>query len=191
MTARTREPELHGTTICSVRHRGRVVLGGDGQVTLGQTVLKSNARKVRRLHHDRVLAGFAGAGADALTLFERFEAKLQSVNGNLKRAAVELSKDWRTDRLLRRLEALLVVADRESSLIVSGTGDVIEPEDGVCAIGSGGNFALAAARALVRHSSLDARGIVEESLRIAAGICVYTNDHLAIEELDGEEAAAG
>src|SRR5262245_27910403 len=188
MTARTREPELHATTILSVRHRSRVVLGGDGQVTLGQTVLKSNARKVRRLHHDRVLAGFAGAGADALTLFERFEAKLQAVNGNLKRAAVELSKDWRTDRLLRRLEALLVVADREASLIVSGTGDVIEPEDGVCAIGSGGNFALAAARALVRHSPLDARGIVEEALRIAAGICVYTNDQLAIEELDAEPA---
>ena len=184
MTARTREPDLHATTILSVRHRGRVVLGGDGQVTLGQTILKANARKIRRLHHDRVLAGFAGAGADALTLFERFEAKLQSVNGNLRRAAVELSKDWRTDRLLRRLEALLVVADRESSLIVSGTGDVIEPEDGVCAIGSGGNFALAAARALVQHSPLDARGIVEEALRIAARICVYTNDNLAIEELE-------
>jgi ATP-dependent HslUV protease subunit HslV len=191
MTARTRELELHGTTILSVRHRGRVVLGGDGQVTIGQTVLKSNARKVRRLHHDRVLAGFAGAGADALTLFERFEAKLQTVNGNLKRAAVELSKDWRTDRLLRRLEALLVVADREASLIVSGTGDVIEPEDGVCAIGSGGNFALAAARALVQHSPLDARGVVEEALRIAARICVYTNDQLAIEEIDAEPATDG
>ena len=184
MTARTREPEIHGTTILSVRHRGRVVLGGDGQVTMGQTVLKSNARKVRRLYHDRVLAGFAGAGAAARALFERFEAKLQSVNGNLRRAAVELSKDWRTDRLLRRLEALLVVADRESSLIVSGTGDVIEPEDGVCAIGSGGNFALAAARALVRHSDLDARGVVEEAMRIAAAICVYTNDQLVLEELD-------
>jgi ATP-dependent HslUV protease subunit HslV len=180
----TRAPELHGTTILAVRHRGGIVLGGDGQVTLGQTVLKSNARKVRRLHHDRVLAGFAGAGADALTLFERFEVKLQAVNGNLRRAAVELSKDWRTDRLLRRLEALLVVADRESSLIVSGTGDVIEPEDGICAIGSGGNFALAAARALARHADLDARRVVEESLRIAAGICVYTNDQLVIEELD-------
>jgi len=189
MTARTREPEIHGTTILSVRHRGRVVLGGDGQVTMGQTVLKSNARKVRRLHHDRVLAGFAGAGADALTLFERFEAKLQSVNGNLRRAAVELSKDWRTDRLLRRLEALLVVADRESSLIVSGTGDVIEPEDGVCAIGSGGNFALAAARALVRHADLDARGVVEEAMRIAAAICVYTNDQLVLEERDAAPGA--
>jgi len=180
----TRAPELHGTTILAVRHRGGVVLGGDGQVTLGQTVLKSNARKLRRLHHDRVLAGFAGAGADALTLFERFEVKLQAFNGNLRRAAVELSKDWRTDRLLRRLEALLVVADRESSLIISGTGDVIEPEDGICAIGSGGNFALAAARALARHADLDARRVVEESLRIAAGICVYTNDQLVIEELD-------
>src|SRR5262252_2640298 len=183
MTARTRELEVHGTTILSVRHRGRVVLGGDGQVTVGQTVLKHNARKVRRLHHDRVLAGFAGAGADALTLFERFEAKLQAVNGNLRRAAVELSKDWRTDRLLRRLEALLVVADRESSLIVSGAGDVIEPADGVCAIGSGGNFALAAARALVQHANLDARTIVESALRVAAGICVYTNDQLVIEDL--------
>jgi len=191
MTARTRELEVHGTTILSVRHRGRVVLGGDGQVTVGQTVLKSNARKVRRLYHDRVLAGFAGAGADALTLFERFEAKLQAVNGNLRRAAVELSKDWRTDRLLRRLEALLVVADRESSLIVSGTGDVIEPEDGVCAIGSGGNFALAAARALVRHADLDARGVVEEAMRIAAAICVYTNDQLVLEEVEAAPATGG
>ena len=179
----TRAPELRSTTILAVRHQGHVVLGGDGQVTLGQTVLKHNARKIRRLYQDRVLAGFAGAGADALTLFERFEAKLQQTNGNLRRAAVELSKDWRTDRLLRRLEALLVVADKESSLIVSGTGDVIEPEDGVCAIGSGGNFALAAARALVRHSTLPTRQIVEESLRIAAAICVYTNDQLSIEEL--------
>jgi len=184
MTARTRVPDLHSTTIVSVRHRGRVVVGGDGQVTLGQTIVKHNARKVRRLYQDRVLAGFAGAGADALSLFERFEAKLGQVNGNLRRAAVELSKDWRTDRLLRRLEALLVVADHESSLIVSGTGDVIEPEDGLCAIGSGGNFALAAARALVKHSNLEARQIVEEALRTAAAICVYTNDQLAIEELD-------
>jgi ATP-dependent HslUV protease subunit HslV len=190
MTARTREPEIHGTTILSVRHRGRVVLGGDGQVTMGQTVLKSNARKVRRLHHDRVLAGFAGAGADALTLFERFEAKLQSVNGNLRRAAVELSKDWRTDRLLRRLEALLVVADRESSLIVSGTGDVIEPEDGVCAIGSGGNFALAAARALLAHTTLDARQIAEAAMRTAAEICIYTNDQLVIEEIAAPAGSA-
>src|SRR5437762_752091 len=155
-----------------------------GQVTIGQTIMKSNARKLRRLYQDRVLAGFAGAGADALTLFERFEAKLQQVSGNLRRAAVDLAKDWRTDRLLRRLEALLVIADRESSLVVSGTGDVIEPEDGLCAIGSGGNFALAAARVLVKHSQLDARQIAEEALRAAAEICVYTNDELVIEELD-------
>jgi len=179
----TRAPELHGTTILSVRHRGHVVLGGDGQVTLGQTVLKSNARKVRRLHHDRVLAGFAGAGADALTLFERFEVKLQAVNGNLRRAAVELSKDWRTDRLLRRLEALLLVADRESSLIVSGTGDVIEPEDGLVAIGSGGPFALAAARALLTHTTLDARTVAVEALGIAGDICIYTNRNIVVEEL--------
>ena len=184
MTARTRGPEVRSTTILSDRHRGRVVMAGDGQVTVGQTIMKRNARKVRRLYQDRVLAGFAGAGADALTLFERFEAKLGQVNGNLRRAAVELAKDWRTDRLLRRLEALLVIADRESSLVVSGTGDVIEPDDGICAIGSGGNFALAAARVLVVHSTLDARQVAEEALRTAAAICVYTNDHLIIEELD-------
>jgi ATP-dependent HslUV protease subunit HslV len=183
MTGRTRGPELRSTTILAVRHAGRVVLGGDGQVTLGQTVMKHNANKVRRLYQDRVLAGFAGAGADAIALFERFEGKLEKVGGNLRRAAVELAKDWRTDRMLRRLEALLVVADRDALLIVSGTGDVIEPEDGIAAIGSGGNFAVAVARALVRHSSLDARGVVEEALRIAAAICVYTNDHLTIEEL--------
>jgi ATP-dependent HslUV protease subunit HslV len=186
MTARTRVPELRSTTILVVRHKGRVVVAGDGQVTVGQTVMKHNAKKVRRLFHERVLAGFAGAGADALTLFERFEKKLGEVNGNLRRAAVELAKDWRTDRLLRRLEALLVVADRESSLVVSGTGDVIEPEDGLCAIGSGGNFALAAARALVRHSALDARHIAEEAMRITADICVYTNDRLTIEEIEAD-----
>ena len=180
----TRAPRIRSTTVIAVRHRGRVVLGADGQVTVGQTVLKHNAKKIRRLHHDRVLAGFAGAGADAITLFERFEAKLDQVGGQLRRAAVELAKDWRTDRLLRRLEALLVVADRESSLVVSGTGDVIEPEDGLCAIGSGGNYALAAARALVRHSTLDARQIAEEAMRVAADICVYTNDRLTIEEIE-------
>jgi ATP-dependent HslUV protease subunit HslV len=180
----TRAPELRSTTILAVRHGGRVVVGGDGQVTVGQTVLKHNARKIRRLHHDRVLAGFAGAGADALTLFERFEAKLDQVGGQLRRAAVELAKDWRTDRLLRRLEALLIVADRDATLIVSGTGDVIEPEDGIAAIGSGGSFALAAARVLRKHSTLDARAIVEESLRTAAEICIYTNDQLVVEELD-------
>ena len=183
MTARTPALELRSTTILAVRHRGQVVIGGDGQVSLGQTVLKHNAVKVRRLHQERVLAGFAGAGADAITLFERFEQKLEKVNGNLRRAAVELAKDWRTDRMLRRLEALMIVADKDALLIVSGTGDVIEPEDGIAAIGSGGNFAMAAARALVRHSSLAARQVVEESLRIAAGICVYTNEQLTIEEL--------
>ena len=176
--------QFHGTTILSVRRGPAVALGGDGQVTLGQVVIKGGARKVRRLYQDRVLAGFAGAGADALTLFERFEAKLGQVNGNLRRAAVELAKDWRTDRLLRRLEALMVVADRESSLVVSGTGDVIEPEDGICAIGSGGNYALAAARVLARHSTLEARQIAEEAMRAAAAICVYTNDQLVIEELE-------
>jgi ATP-dependent HslUV protease subunit HslV len=162
-----------------------VVIAGDGQVSLGQTILKANAKKVRKLYQDRVLAGFAGAGADAITLFERFEAKLGQVNGNLRRAAVELAKDWRTDRLLRRLEALLVVADRESSLIISGTGDVVEPEDGICAIGSGGNFALAAARVLVKHApTLDARTIATEAMRTAAGICVYTNEHIVVEEIE-------
>jgi ATP-dependent HslUV protease subunit HslV len=184
MTGHTRGPDIHGTTILSVRHRGRVVMAGDGQVTVGQTIMKHNAKKVRRLYHDRVLAGFAGAGADALALYERFENKLGQVNGNLRRAAVELAKDWRTDRLLRRLEALLVIADRESSLIVSGTGDVIEPEDGICAIGSGGNYALAAARALVKHSALDARAIATEAMRLAAEICVYTNDQVSVEELE-------
>src|SRR5512139_868502 len=166
MTAPTRALELRSTTILAMRRDGRVAVGGDGQVTLGQTVLKQNAVKVRRLYQDRVVAGFAGAGADAITLFERFEQKLERVSGNLRRAAVELAKDWRTDRMLRRLEALMVVADRDALLIVSGTGDVIEPEDGIAAIGSGGNFAMAAARALVRHASLGARQVVEESLRI-------------------------
>jgi len=181
---RTRAPRVRGTTILAVRHRGRVVMAGDGQVTVGQTVMKRNARKVRRLYQDRVLAGFAGAGADALTLFERFETKLGQMNGNLRRAAVELAKDWRTDRLLRRLEALLVVADGDSSLVISGTGDVIEPEDGLCAIGSGGNYALAAARVLVAHSTLDARQIAEAAMRTAAEICVFTNEQLVVEELD-------
>jgi ATP-dependent HslUV protease subunit HslV len=185
----THELELRSTTILAVRHRGHVVIGGDGQVTLGQTVIKRNARKIRRLYDNRVLAGFAGAGADAITLFERFEQKLEQLGGNLRRAAVELAKDWRTDRLLRRLEALLIVADADSSLLISGTGDVIEPEDGVCAIGSGGNYALAAARVLLVHADLDARRIVEESLRTAAAICVYTNDQLVIEELEPEPPA--
>jgi ATP-dependent HslUV protease subunit HslV len=174
---------VHATTILAVRHRDRVVVAGDGQVSIGETVMKRQARKVRRLHHGRVLAGFAGGAADAFTLFERFEEKLESANGNLRRAAVQLAKDWRTDRMLRRLEALLIVADAESTLVVSGSGDVIEPDDGVIAIGSGGNYALAAARALIAHADLDARRIAEEAMRIAAGICVFTNDQLAVEEL--------
>lgn len=175
--------QFHGTTILSVRRNGRVALGGDGQVTLGNTVMKSNARKVRRLYHDRILAGFAGGTADAFTLFERFEGKLEKHGGNLMRAAVELAKDWRSDRALRRLEALLAVADRETSLIVSGNGDVIEPEQGIMAIGSGGPFALAAARALLDNTELDARAIVEKSLNYTAEICIYTNRQLTIEEL--------
>jgi ATP-dependent HslUV protease, peptidase subunit HslV len=173
---------FHGTTILSVRRNGAVAIGGDGQVSLGNTVMKGNARKVRLLYEGKVLAGFAGGTADAFTLFERFEAKLQQY-GNLTRAAIELAKDWRTDRSLRRLEALLCVADRKSSFIVSGNGDVIEPEDDIMAIGSGGSFALAAARALLHNSELDARSIVEKSLNIAADICVFTNRNLTIEEL--------
>jgi ATP-dependent HslUV protease subunit HslV len=173
----------HGTTILSVRRNGLVVIGGDGQVSLNATVMKSNARKVRRLYKDQVLAGFAGGTADAFTLFERFEGKLEKHQGNLTRAAVELAKDWRTDRMLRRLEALLTVADKEASLIISGNGDVIEPEAGIMAIGSGGPFAQAAARALLDNTDLDARRIVEKSLNIAADICVYTNRNLTIETL--------
>ena len=176
--------KIHGTTILSVRRGDRVVIGGDGQVTLGDTMMKGNARKVRRLHGDNVIAGFAGGTADAFTLFERFEGKLQKHQGNLTRAAVELSKDWRTDRMLRRLEALLAVADASASLILSGTGDVIEPEEGIMAIGSGGPYAKAAARALLQETDLDARTIVEKSLQIAADICIYTNHQLTIEELE-------
>jgi ATP-dependent HslUV protease subunit HslV len=174
---------FEGTTILALRHRGKVVVIGDGQVSLGQTVMKRSARKVRKLHHDRVIAGFAGATADAFTLFEKFEAKLEQYNGNLKRAAVELAKDWRTDRILRRLEALMVVADVNDLLVVSGSGDVVEPDDGIIAIGSGGNYALAAARGLVKHTQLDARTIAEEAMRVAAEICVYTNDQFSFEEL--------
>jgi len=172
----------HGTTILGVRRNGVVSIGGDGQVTLGNTVMKGNARKVRRLYNDKVLAGFAGGTADAFTLFERFEGKLEKY-GNLTRAAIELAKDWRADRYLRRLEALLLVGDPERLLIISGNGDVIEPEYDVAAIGSGGQFALAAARALVDNSDLDARSIVERSLNIAADICIYTNRNLLIDEL--------
>jgi len=175
--------QYHGTTILSVRRNGKVVIGGDGQVSLGNTVLKSNARKVRRLYHDQVIAGFAGGTADAFTLFERFEGKLEKHQGNLTRAAVELAKDWRTDRILRRLEALLAVADKSTSLILSGNGDVIEPEQGVMAIGSGGPYAQSAARALLENTGLDARAIVEKALAIAADICVYTNRALTLEEL--------
>lgn len=175
--------QFHGTTILSVRRGQDVVLGGDGQVTLGQTVLKSNARKVRRLYREQVLAGFAGATADAFTLFERFEAKLEKHQGHLVRAAVELAKDWRTDRMLRRLEALLAVADRQASLILTGNGDVVEPEQGLIAIGSGGPYAQAAARALLESTDLEARAVVERSLGIAADICIYTNRNIVIEEL--------
>lgn len=176
--------DLHGTTIVSVRRGNKVVIGGDGQVTMGNTIMKANARKVRRLYHGRVIAGFAGATADAFTLFERFEAQLEKQRGNLAKAAVELVKDWRTDRALRRLEALLAIADARCSLIISGNGDVIEPENGLIAIGSGGPFAQAAARALIDHTELDARSIVEQSLRIAGDICIYTNQSHTIEELD-------
>ena len=174
---------MHGTTILAVRRGGKVALAGDGQVTLGQTIVKAGARKIRRLHDDAVLVGFAGSTADALALFEKFEGKLKEFNGNLARAAVELAKDWRTDRVLRRLEAMLLAADTERILLISGTGDVLEPDDEVAAIGSGGSIALAAARALMAHTELDAEAIVRESMRVAAGICVYTNENIAVELL--------
>lgn len=175
---------FHATTIVAVRHQGKTAIAGDGQVTFGQnTVMKHNAKKVRRLYHGKVLAGFAGSVADAFTLFAKFETKLEEFNGNMMRAAVELAKEWRLDRVLRRLEALLIVIDAEHLLIISGNGEVIEPDDGVTAIGSGGPYALAAARALVQHSTLDAAGIARNALEIAASICVYTNDHITVEEL--------
>jgi len=176
--------QFRGTTIVSVRRDGKVALGGDGQVTLGNIVVKASARKVRRLYQDRILAGFAGGTADAFTLFERFEAKLDKHQGNLLRSAVELAKDWRTDRILRRLEAMLAVADRESSLIITGMGDVIEPEFGLIAIGSGGPYAQAAARALLENTPLDAEKIVRKSLSIAADLCIYTNQNQVVEVLD-------
>jgi ATP-dependent HslUV protease subunit HslV len=176
-------PGVRATTVLAVRHQGRVALAGDGQVSIGNTIVKASARKVRKLYNDRVLSGFAGTAADAFTLFSRFESKLEEYRGNMARAAVELAKDWRMDRALRRLEALLAVADHEHSFIISGTGDVIEPDDGLIGIGSGGPFALAAARALVAHSDLDAKAIVVEAMRIAADICVHTNDHITVEEL--------
>lgn len=176
--------QFHGTTILSVRRNGKVVIGGDGQVTLGNTIMKGNARKVRRLYQDKVIAGFAGGTADAFTLFERFESKLEKFQGQMLRSAVELAKDWRTDRALRRLEALLAVADAKHSLIITGNGDVIEPEDNLIAIGSGGAFAQAAAKALLENTELPARDIVEKSLAIAANICIYTNNNRTIEEID-------
>lgn len=175
--------EFHGTTIVCVRKDGRVAMGGDGQVTVGQTAIKHTARKVRKIHNDRVMVGFSGATADALTLFDKFESKLDEYRGNLRRATVELARDWRTDRILRRLEALLAIADKENIFLISGSGDVIEPDDDVIAIGSGGPYAQAAARALLRHSKMDAKGIVEEALRIAAEICIYTNDKIVVEVL--------
>lgn len=175
--------EFHGTTIIAVRRDGRVAIAGDGQVTLGATVMKKGAVKVRRLLEGKVLAGFAGSTADAMTLFDKFEAKLEAARGNITRAVIELAKDWRTDRILRRLEALLVVADREHTFVISGNGDVIEPEEGIAAIGSGGAFALAAAKMLARHTPLDARTIAEEALKTAAEICIYTNNSITVEEL--------
>jgi ATP-dependent HslUV protease, peptidase subunit HslV len=174
---------FHATTILAVRLNDHTVLAGDGQVTFGQTVMKQGARKIRRLYHDRILAGFAGSAADSFALFSRFEAKLEQYRGNLERSAVELARDWRTDRILRRLEAMLLVADKESIYLLSGTGDLIQPDDGLVAIGSGGPFALAAARALAQHTTLPAREIAEQAMRIAAGICIYTNDQLVVEEL--------
>jgi ATP-dependent HslUV protease subunit HslV len=174
---------IYGTTIVGVRNNGVTAMGGDGQVTLGNAVMKSNSRKVRKIYNDRILTGFAGAAADAFSLFERFEEKLERFSGNLPKVVVELAKDWRTDKYLRRLEALLAIMDNKYTFLVSGTGDVIEPEDGIIAIGSGGNYALAAARSLVRHTDLDARKIVEESLKIASEICIYTNENITIEHL--------
>ncbi len=174
---------LRSTTVLCVRHNGRVAMAGDGQVTLEKTILKHTARKIRRLYKDLVLAGFAGATSDALALFARFESKLEQFNGNLSRAAIELSKEWRLDKALRQLQALMIVSDAENAFLISGTGDVVEPDDGLLAIGSGGPYALAAARALIRHTNLSAKEIASEALSIAAGICVYTNDRIVVEEL--------
>ena len=178
--------QYRGTTILSYRRNGQVVIGGDGQVSLGNTIMKGNARKIRRLYHDKVIAGFAGGTADAFTLFERFEAKLEQHQGNLTRSAIELAKDWRTDRMMRRLEALLAVADNETSLIITGNGDVIEPENSLMAIGSGGPFAQSAATALIENTELSAKDIVEKGLNIAADICIYTNRNLTIETLESK-----
>jgi ATP-dependent HslUV protease subunit HslV len=174
---------FHATTILCVRRNGTVAIGGDGQVTMGNTVFKQNAKKIRTMYSDKVVAGFAGATADAFTLFEKFEAKLEAYRGNITRAAVELAKDWRTDKILRRLEALLIIADKEHTFIISGTGDVIEPEEGIAAIGSGGAYAQAAAKALLENTGLSAREIVEKAMIIAGAICIYTNENISIEEL--------
>ena len=174
---------FHATTVLAVRHNGQTVMASDGQVTFGDTVVKQSARKIRRLYNETILAGFAGSAADSFALFSRFESKLEQYRGNLERSAVELARDWRTDRLLRRLEAMMIVADRKSTFLLSGTGDLIEPDDGIVAVGSGGPFAMAAARALAKHSSLSARQIAEEAMMIAADICIYTNPNLTIEEL--------
>ena len=174
---------IHSTTILALRHRDRAVLAGDGQVTFGDTIVKQSAKKIRRLYNDKILAGFAGSAADSFALFSRFEAKLEQYRGNLERASVELAKDWRTDRALRRLEAMLVVADKTSMFLLSGTGDLIEPDEGIVGIGSGGPYALAAAKALMRHTDLSAREIAERAMNVAASICIYTNGNLAIEEL--------
>lgn len=174
---------VKSTTVICIRHKGQVAMAGDGQVSMGQTILKQTARKIRRLYKDKVLAGFAGATSDAFALFSRFENKLEEYRGNMSRAAIELAKDWRLDKALRQLEALLIVADKESSFLISGTGDVVEPDDGIIAVGSGGPYALAAARALITHTDLSAREIVLEAMKISAGICVYTNDQIVIEEL--------
>jgi ATP-dependent HslUV protease, peptidase subunit HslV len=174
---------VHSTTILAVRHRDRVVMAGDGQVTLGQTVVKQGAKKIRRLYNDRILAGFAGSAADSFALFGRFETKLEQYRGNMERSAVELAKDWRTDRLLRRLEAMLIVLDKTTTFLLSGTGDLIEPDDGIVAIGSGGPYALAAARALANNTELDARTIAEKAMAIAGDLCIYTNANVTLEEL--------
>jgi len=176
---------FYGTTILCVRKNGKVAIGGDGQVTLGNTIMKHNAKKIRRLYENNIIAGFAGATADAFTLFEKFEEKIEAYRGNITRAAVELAKEWRTDKMLRRLEALLIVADREHSFIISGTGDVLEPEDGIASIGSGGPFALSAAKALVENTELDPRLIVEKAMQITSRICIYTNETFTIEEING------
>ena len=178
-----KSPQMHGTTVLCVRRDNRVVMASDGQVTLGESVVKHSAKKLRRLYEDKVLAGFAGSTADALSLFSRFESKLQEHHGNLARAAVELAKDWRTDRALRHLDALLVVADSKATFLISGHGDIIEPDDGIVAIGSGGSFAIAAARALAKNTKMSPKDIVQESMRIASDICIYTNDHILVEEL--------